>query len=89
VSLPAIDAMKATGGPGDGPEIAEALFNALTSYAGGEPVFLDVPANNPDALAPAKRHGMVPVFETARMYLGTPQIPEPGKIYGITSFELG
>jgi len=69
---------------------AEALFLALQSgLAPGEPLFLDVPEVNPQAVALARRHGMEPVFETARMYAGpAPALPLE-RIYGITTFELG
>jgi hypothetical protein len=46
---------------------AEALFAALSAEARGEPIFLDVPEVNPHAVALARRHGMTPAFETARM----------------------
>jgi ribosomal protein S18 acetylase RimI-like enzyme len=69
---------------------AEALLAALLSRAGaGDPVFLDVPEPNPAAVALAKRHGMSPVFETARMYKGAaPDLPL-APVFGIASFELG
>jgi ribosomal protein S18 acetylase RimI-like enzyme len=70
--------------------IAEALYVALASHAApGEAVFLDIPELNAGALALTQRHGMGMVFETARMYTGTaPEVPM-GRVYGITSFELG
>ena len=69
--------------------IAERLFNALSAFAPGEPVFLDVPENNLDAMELAKRHGMVEVFGCARMYLGPmPALPAQ-RIFGVTTFELG
>jgi len=70
--------------------IAEALYVALASRAApGEAVFLDVPEPNDSALALTQRHGMRMVFETARMYTGTaPEVPM-GRLYGITTFELG
>ena len=71
----------------DDARAAAALFARLT--AGGGDVILDAPEANPAAVALAGRHGMVPVFETARMYLGgDPGLPA-GRIFGITSFELG
>jgi hypothetical protein len=70
-------------------ESAEALFRSLAAEAGGEPVFLDIPEPNSAARALAARHGLAPVFETARMYRGSvPQLPL-SRIYGITTFELG
>lgn len=74
----------------DTPELAQALFNGLNaSVAAGSRVYLDVPANNPAAVALALGKGMQPVFETARMYKGpAPDLPL-SRTYGITSFELG
>ena len=73
----------------DDAEAAETLFRALSAQVPGEPIFLDIPEVNPEAKALVERHGMTPVFETARMYTG----PQPGidlaKIYGVTTFELG
>ena len=36
-----------------------------------------------------ERHGMTPVFETARMYTGTAPTLPLERIFGVTSFELG
>jgi phosphoglycolate phosphatase-like HAD superfamily hydrolase len=48
-----------------------------------------VPEPNAAAVALAERHGLQPVFETARMYRG-PAPSEPlTRIYGVTTFELG
>lgn len=69
---------------------AETLFVALAGFAApDETVYLDPPEPNAAAVALALRHGLAPVFETARMYRGpAPSLPL-GRIYGITSFELG
>jgi GNAT superfamily N-acetyltransferase len=73
----------------DDPQGAEELFAALAGLAPGAAVFLDVPEPNRAALELAARHGMTPVFETARIYTrGAPGLPL-SEIYGITSFELG
>lgn len=73
----------------DGGEEAEALFTSLASHAPDEPVFLDVPENNDAAMALAARHGMTEVFGTARMYAGPVPPIEHGRVFGITTFELG
>ena len=73
----------------DGPTEAAELFAALTMEQREGPVFLDVPAANPDALALVSNQGMAPVFETARMYTGTPPPVPLMKLFGVTSFELG
>lgn len=69
---------------------AEEIYRALAVFAGpGEPVYLDVPEVNAEAMALAARHGMKQVFGTARMYTGpAPDIDLAG-VYGVTSFELG
>lgn len=73
----------------DDPEGAEELFTALACLAPGAPVFLDVPEPNRAAVDLASRHGMSPVFETARIYTRkAPELPL-SEIFGITSFELG
>lgn len=73
----------------DTPDGAEALFLALASHVPGQAVFLDVPQPNAAAVALARRHGMSPVFETARMYTkSAPDLPLD-RVFGITSFELG
>lgn len=71
------------------PEIAESLFVALSGTASGEPIFLDIPEINPDAVALAARHGLKESFGCARMTYGHfPQLPWRA-IYGVTTFELG
>jgi hypothetical protein len=67
---------------------AEAVFAALVGQAGGE-VFLDVPQPNSEGLALAAAHGLVPVFETARMYSGEIGPMALARVYGVTTFELG
>jgi GNAT acetyltransferase-like protein/acetyltransferase (GNAT) family protein len=70
-------------------EDADILFRSLAADADGAPVFLDVPEPNAAAQALASRHGLAPVFETARMYRGPdPGLPLP-RIFGITTLELG
>lgn len=73
----------------DTPAGADTLFAALMATAPGAPVFLDVAQPNAEALALAARHGMTPVFETARMYLGATPAVDVGRTFGVTSFELG
>jgi GNAT superfamily N-acetyltransferase len=68
--------------------IAESVFCGLSANTIG-PVFLDVPGPNLAAVALARRYGMLPMFETARMYRGMATDLPLGKIFGITTFELG
>ena len=70
-------------------EIADVLFRGLGDIAPGEPIFLDVPENNPQAVALARRHGLREVFGCARMYYGPPPVLPYGEIFGVTTFELG
>lgn len=70
-------------------EGARRLFWSLAAWASSGPVFLDVPETNADALALVRAHGMMEVFQTARMYRGSAPSLDPARIYGITSFELG
>jgi hypothetical protein len=40
-------------------------------------------------VALVQRYSMQPVFETARMYKGSPPSIPIEQVYGVTSFELG
>lgn len=73
----------------DTPAQAQAIFQGLLAAAPGQPLFLDTPELNPAALDLAESHGMTMCFETARMYLGQPPSLPLGRVYGITTFELG
>lgn len=68
---------------------ADLLFRGLVQECPGEKVFLDPPEPNRAAVALAERHGLEPVFETARMYRGAAPALPLEKTYGITTFELG
>lgn len=68
---------------------ADLIFRALVASVGGGRIFIDIPEPNAAAKALCVRHGLSPVVETARMYRGEmPDLPL-GRIYGITTFELG
>lgn len=71
------------------PAIAAALYRACLNEAIGEPVYLDIPLCNQEAIQLVKDHGARYVFECARMYYGTPPSMDIHKVYGITTFELG
>ena len=68
---------------------ATALYHGLARFAAGGPLFLDVPENNPAALALAQNQGMKEVFGCARMYLGVPPAIADARVFGVTTFELG
>jgi hypothetical protein len=73
----------------DDAHAAEGLLAALTAAVPGGPIYFDTPEPNRAAVALAERHGMKPVFETARMYTRhTPEI-DLDRVYGVTTFELG
>lgn len=69
--------------------VARDLLLALGRAAGAGPVFLDVPEPNAAGVRLAEELGLSPQFETARMYLGPAPATELGRVFGITSFELG
>ncbi|WP_222705793.1 GNAT family N-acetyltransferase [Salidesulfovibrio onnuriiensis] len=68
---------------------ADTLFRALCASVEGGPVFLDVIEPNAMARALTKRYGMDEVFVTVRMYTRGEPAMDKGKIFGVTSFELG
>ena len=69
--------------------IAEQLFDGLCEGIAGEPVFLDVPEPNAEAVALAEGRDLAPAFETARMYTGPAPAIDLTQLYGVTTFELG
>lgn len=70
---------------------AHELFHGLCASipAQSGPVFLDVPMTHAGAVALAEGHNMRPVFEIARMYRGPAPDIDLGRVFGITTFELG
>ena len=68
---------------------AEVVLSALLASVGGGEIFLDVPSINRDAVALAQDLGLVPVFETARMYTGAIPPLRLERVFGVTTFELG
>ncbi|MDW7731934.1 MAG: GNAT family N-acetyltransferase [Methanolobus sp.] len=76
----------------ENPAVAEKLFLALKSrIPEDEPLFLDVPQPNENAMLLARKYGMQVAFETIRMYAaGKPGGDEKlEKVFGVTTFELG
>jgi GNAT superfamily N-acetyltransferase len=73
----------------DDARVAEALYSRLAGFAAGGPLFLDVPENNPEAIALVHQHRLVEVFGCARMYLGPPPVLAHEHVFGVTTFELG
>ncbi len=74
----------------DNVNIAERLFRALEGQAvDGAPVYLDVPEPNAAGVRMAEMYKMQPVFETVRMYTGDAPDVDLGRVFGVTTFELG
>ncbi len=73
---------------GDAAE-AEALLDALAAQFPGAELSLDVPETNPAAMELARRKGLVPIFETARMYRGAAPARRPEAWFGEATLELG
>ncbi len=75
----------------DTPEIGECILEDLTGRdeVRGQLFFFDTPEPNRDAVAMAQEREMEEVFGTARMY--TKEIPPlpVGRIFGVTTFEMG
>ena len=69
--------------------VADALLRSLAGCANGEEVFLDVPEVNVAAMELAANYNMTQVFDTARMYKGPAPTLPLGKVFGVTTFELG
>ena len=72
-----------------GSAAAADLLADLAADAPGEPLMLDVPEPNAAGLGLARRAGLEPVFETARMWTGPPPEAEPGHVFGVATLELG
>jgi hypothetical protein len=69
-------------------ETALKLFAALGAAVAG-PLAIDVPAYQADFIAALRAAGLVPGFETARMYRGPAPEMAGGQVFGTTSLELG
>lgn len=69
--------------------IARSLYIQLAAFAAGDPVFLDAPENNPAAMQLVRQYRMKEVFGCARMYLGPVPDVAHGRVFGVTTFELG
>ncbi|MEO1263882.1 MAG: GNAT family N-acetyltransferase [Bacteroidota bacterium] len=73
----------------DDAEVAEELYKACLKNAVGQLVYLDIPVINKKAVALVHRYKAKYVFECARMYHGAIPKNDLGKVFGITTFELG
>lgn len=65
------------------------LLNLIDTVPVGEKVYFDIPEINDIAKYLTHKYNMNKVFETARMYIGEFPDIDMGRVFGITSFELG
>ncbi|AVH60492.1 MULTISPECIES: GNAT family N-acetyltransferase [Streptomyces] len=68
---------------------ARALLAAIAADAAGSEVAIDVPEPNAAGIALVEELGLVPSFETARMYTGPVRPFAQERVYGVTTLELG
>lgn len=71
------------------PEDAREILHGLLAGIPEAPIFLDTPESNAAAIDLARAAGLLPVFETARMYRGAAPALDTSMIFGVTTFELG
>ncbi|TPE51373.1 GNAT family N-acetyltransferase [Amaricoccus solimangrovi] len=70
-------------------DAAERLLRALAATPPGPELVVDMPASNPEAERLARRLGLRPDFDTARMYLGPAPREETARVFGRATLELG
>ncbi len=70
-------------------DAATRLLSDLACLAEGRPIMIDTPEVTPGAAMLARHLGLKPVFETARMWRGSPPRRHVGLEYGSASLELG
>lgn len=69
-------------------DVAEGLLRRFRQIAGAEPLTVDLPDNNPGAMALARDLGMREVFGCVRMYYGpVPEIRD-SQVYGVATLEV-
>lgn len=73
----------------DSIEVADALLQSCQLSSKGMPIFLDVPDNNPPAIALCEKYGMQEVFGCVRMYYGPVPLLDHRRIFGVTTLEIG
>ncbi len=73
----------------DNGAVAEELYRACLNAVAGEPLYLDIPVTNTEAVNLVKKYSATYVFECARMYYGQPPAMDVNRVFGVTSFELG
>ena len=70
-------------------EVADALLQSCQLSSKGTPIFLDVPDNNPPAIALCEKYRMQEVFGCVRMYYGPVPLLDHRRIFGVTTLEIG
>jgi len=70
-------------------DAAAALLDGLAHQAAGAPFSIDAPTPNEVAARLAEARGMIPVFETARMWRGSAPRQDLTRIFGVATLELG
>ena len=73
----------------ESPEVGAALVTQLAEKMKAKAVALDVPDRNKVATEMARRLGLTPRFETARMYTGPDPAIDMAGLFAVTSLELG
>lgn len=75
----------------DGPGTAARVLRGLLAAIPGEPFTVDIPdaSVQPDGGALVERFNLTEVFRTARMYTGGVPPHRTGRVFGVTSLELG
>ncbi|MEO8210458.1 MAG: GNAT family N-acetyltransferase [bacterium] len=74
----------------DDHDLAEQLFLASNNFVEpGTLIFLDTPEINTSAVELAEKNGMQKIVETARMYTRDQPDIDIGRVFGVTTFELG
>ncbi|MHC0053377.1 GNAT family N-acetyltransferase [Actibacterium sp. D379-3] len=78
-------------GPFAAPTRATALtlLEGLAATGPYDTIFIDIPQAAGKMAQLVEGIGFIPVFETARMYLGPPPRPAPAPFYGVATLELG
>lgn len=86
---PARDSLRVGPFFANGPADARQLLAALAAHTAGIPIAIDVPMVNGPAVRLMEEAGMMPTFETVRMYTGPVRSHRSERIFGVTTLELG
>lgn len=73
----------------DSEDIAQKLYEACLNSVIDEPLYIDIPTINKEAVNLVEKYEAKYVFECARMYYREAPKMQIDKVYGITTFELG